>query len=469
MTRFDRSFRQVSRRAILRGLGVSLTLPFLESIAPREVRAQPSAPVQRYVVIYFPVGVTEFWRPATTGTGAEWQLSPILAPLQHLKGLMNVYSGVENYAALGTRTPNPSHSRLCAALLTCSDCAEGNIARNDTSIDQLIASHWRGSTAIDSLQVGLAVSAYNEDARHPANSRSISWAGPTRPLYKTVNPAAVFDALMAARAPSASGELDALAQRRRALGKSSLDYVLDQAQTLHGTLNPADRVHLDNFLQSVRELEQRTVAPAMRLAAPASCPTVTRPRDEAGLDLAVYSRQQHFEVMSDLVVLALQCDLTRVVTYMLDDARSNFLYRDLKVRHFTPNGSTETAAQIALDHHATSHIAESDPFSTIVYYFAERLAQFCEKLRAVPDGDGNLLDNTLVFFGSGIEGPLHRADNLPVLSVGSAGGRLKVDNHYSFAEERRLADLHLTVAQRGLGVQVDKFANSTGIVPEMVA
>ena len=233
----------VSRRAVLRGAGVALALPFLESIAPRSTaRAQQTpAAKRRYIALYFPNGTADFFRPpGGSSTGDAFKLSPILEPLLPVKPYVTVLTNVSNYAPFNGHV-EPSHSNLGASTWTVvKPSGEGN-KNNGISIDQAIANHIGDATPLASLQVGLSTLDSSTDGLPGQHSRSMAWKSATEPLYKIVNPQAVFDRLAAGGTLGAqSAANDAAAMRRRALGRSVLDYTLDSATSLQRKLGRSD-------------------------------------------------------------------------------------------------------------------------------------------------------------------------------------------------------------------------------------
>jgi hypothetical protein len=432
----------LSRRNVLRGAGVALALPWLESLAPRAARAQAVPPRRSFVAMYFPCGVADFWRPTATGTGNAWTLSPILEPLAPLKPFVNVLSSVGNYGPFGGHI-EPSHGNLTGAVLSCTkptrDPANplGTTSFGGVSVDQVIAKAIGNRTKLDSLQVGLSTLDSSPDGVPAAFSRSISWRSPTEPLYKLVSPQAVFDRIVSSS--------DGAFAPRRAADKSVLDYVLGHAATVKGQLGRSDRARLDQFLTSVRGLETD-----IQSAVLSGCAAVPRPTEtfDVGNVPPGYDRGKHADLMIDLVVMALQCDVTRVVSFMLDDSRSDFVYNFLAERHFTPTTSTPGTAPCGSLHGLTAAGNTNNGWATINRWFVEKLARLCGKLQAIPDGSATLLDSTAVWFGSEMHGGNHDGLDLPIVTVGGGGGRLRTNQSIDFAttarQTERLANLHLT-------------------------
>jgi hypothetical protein len=253
--------------------------------------------------------------------------------------------------------------------------------------------------------------------------------------------------------------------------KSVLDFVLGSAQRVQGRLGRSDRARFDQFLTSVRGLEQRIVTGAP----PSTCASSSRPTLSADVNMvpAGYSRDEHANVMLDLVAMALACDATRVVSFMLDDSRSDFPYNFLNLRTFTPTGSTATTTPLAQSPLYGANTAwPDDSWATIVWWYVSKLARLCQALALVPDDNGaTVLDNSVVWFGSGM---VREYDwrSLPVLYVGSGGGTLRIDRHVPFPSTQSLSNIYLTFLRNvfggGTGLSDTSFGDSSGIVTDIL-
>jgi hypothetical protein len=453
----------LTRRHVLRGAGVALALPWLESLQPREARGQAAAPPRRFIATYFPLGARDFWTPLATGTGAAWKLSPILEPFAPVKSHLNVLARVDQ-TVYDPNGVEPSNGPLTASYLTAVKVSteQGFPAAgiNGISIDQRIAAALpAGTTPLASLQVGLATLQSYCDGAPCDFSRSISWADPRTPLGKLVNPQAVFDLLV-------SGGLAASPDLAAKGRKSVLDFVLANAATVQSRLGRSDRARMDQFLTSVRDLETRVAA-----VAPTMCKPVQRPTLAADVNNvpAGYNRDTHANVMIDLIVMALACDVTRVVSFMLDDSRSDFSYNFLTLRNFTATGSTPTTSQLAGNPVGGANSGpQSSMWATIVWWYASKMSLLCQKLAAIPDAGGTtLLDNSVAWFGSGM---IEEWDwrNVPVLYAGSGGGVLKVDQFIPFASTQSLSNVYLTFLNKVFGQSDARFGDSTGIIPQIL-
>ena len=483
----------LTRRNVLRGVGVGLALPWLESIcpAPVQAQAQPAGKTKRYVFMYFSNGVAQaFWPPTGAGAGTAWQVSALLEPLQPYKQFIQVLSNV-GQTALFNGQPNPSHSQLCAPTTSCTINDVAKPILGGPSIDQVLAQNIGSATPFKSLQIGCSTMPSYPDGRHPAISRSISWAATDQPLYKEVNPQTVFDNLVKQLAPGGATDpaVEAAAKLRKDNDISVLDYVLDEANSLNAKLSTSDKRRLDQFLTSVQEIETRAkqqgtaMMPTKTYTRPTMSASYTERANIQTVDLndpTGYNRNTHAELMNDLITMAFETDLTRVVSHMLDDARSDYHYHFLKQRNFMGASSIEIDAPLTtplqgdlLGLHALQHDGDNNNgFATVNHWFVQKFGSLLDRLsKAVePDGSGkSVLDNTIVVFMSGMQGSNHRADLLPIVLGGSGGGVFKTDYHNKFPTEVKLADVHLTVLQSGFGLtNVAKHGNSGGIVPGLL-
>ncbi|HEX6243619.1 MAG TPA: DUF1552 domain-containing protein, partial [Polyangiales bacterium] len=289
------------------------------------------------------------------------------------------------------------------------------------------------------------------------------------PLYKEVNPQAVFDRLVASGARDGAQldpEAQKQAQRRKALRQSALDFVRENATELNGKLGREDKPRLEQFLTSVRELEQRTraLSDSMAEQTAAMCKVVARPPRAYAVNVSDgYNRGTHADVMNDLIVMALQCDVTRVVTHMLDDARSDFVYDHLTNRKFTADGSAAGTGKVG-GFHGLQHAGDSnDGYATINWWFSQKIAELGAKLDAIPEGDGTLLDHTAILYGGSMHGSDHDGRPLPMALLGGGKAGLRTDQLVDFTSisaGRPLRDLYLTLLNGYFGLNVQSFGSS---------
>lgn len=442
----------LSRRTLLRGLGTALALPSLEAMLPGVARAQTVIP-RRFVAFYVPCGIRmNRWTPAATG--ANYALSSILQPLGAWNGLPSIQDDTLVLSGLANRPARPDgpgdHASGTGAFLTVAHPFKTNGAniRNGISFDQVLANAWRGLSRYASLELGIdggAASGDCDSGYSCAYARNIAWASPTQPLAKETNPQAVFDRLFAGVDPNQTA---AAVAKRKKYKQSVLDAVKEDATSLQGRLGATDKRKVDEYLSGVRELEVRIAAEQ-----PSVCAPGTRPG--AWVDLRDKAGQ-----MIDLIAFALQCDLTRSVTYMQQNAGSGYVYRFLNV-----NGAAITDGHHTLSHHGGS-AAKNDALEAIGRWEVEQFARLARKLKGIREADGSsVLDHSALFFSSEIEdGDSHSHFNMPVLVAGKAGGALRTGQHLAFTGQPSVANLFLTLAQ-SMGVNETSFGDSTGTLP----
>ncbi|MCC7538398.1 MAG: DUF1552 domain-containing protein [Deltaproteobacteria bacterium] len=434
------------RRAFLGGAGAMIALPLLPSAArwlssTGRVRAQAATceTPRRFVAWYVPNGMhMPSYRPSTEGAG--FALPMILEPLSEVRAHVNVVSGLWNEGATAQGDGPGDHARGTGSFLTARHVrkTEGSDIRNGISVDQLAAMNIGSCTRFASLELGIdgGDSAGNCDSGYScAYARNISWAGESTPVPKITSPRVVFDRMFEGFDPSATL---AEVERRRRLKTSVLDYALSEANLLGTRLGATDRRKLDEYLTGVREVEMR--ASAMELAS--SCTVPARPGED-------FDVTEKIDVMSDLQVLALQCDLTRVISFMTANAGSNRTYDFLGIGE---------------GHHSISHHQSSESnyrmLEQIDRWEVERLAYFLGKLAAIEEPDGSsLLDSCAVLFSSEIsDGDRHNHDDLPVVIAGRFGGEWETGRHIRVPDRTPIANLFLRILA-GLGVPADGFGD----------
>jgi hypothetical protein len=481
--------RMFSRRTILRGAGVALALPWLESLAPRTAAAQ-AAVRKRYMPIYIPNGTADFWTPQGMGQGEAWTLSGILEPLKAFKAKMTVLTNLENGTAFnadGSSSVEPSHGRQPGAWLTCIDPEVvrnrlGVTEANQPSIDQLIGKALKGQAPIDTLQLGLSTTSSFCDGQPCSNSRTISWSDKNLPMYKMVDPLEVFNKLAAVATPSTPGvdpSNDPEVKKRIALNKSVLDAVIENTTATRQRLGKLDQIRLDNFLTSVREVEVKATMASQGMGGLA-CELIEKPvlstadkpinnNNYARQNTGTYNKGNHADVMHDLIEMAFKCDATRVITYMMEDERSEFAYDHVTKRSFTATTSTPGSGTCGEYHNGGQH-GDPQEFASIVWWNVSKLAELATRLDAIVEEDNRtVLDNTLIMFGSCMHGSDHACNRLPLLLLGSGGGTFRTDQHVQF-EKRWLRDLHHTVMTSMYdmtGPDVDGFGVARDGLPAM--
>ncbi|HEY0711461.1 MAG TPA: DUF1552 domain-containing protein [Polyangia bacterium] len=459
-----------TRRNMLRGAGVALTLPWLESLAAKSAHAQATAR-KRFLPIFLPNGAAEAWKPPTIGAGDAWQLSGVLEPFAPFKTKLNVISNLENgwsFNANGSQSVEPSHGRQPAAWLTCHTSGT-NAAENKISIDQLMARDPKasGNTPIKSMQIGLSTWYSNCDSNPCQNSRSVSWNEMRMPMYKKVDPLEVFNQLAGVSRPvDPMGTMTGPSPadlKRVALNKSVLDAVKENATRTALRLGSVDKAKLEQFLNHVREVEKSATSLSQGMGGLA-CMTIPKPMmapvlpDKAKQNTATYSKVAHADIMNDLIVMAFQCDATRVITHMLEDERSEFVYNHVTKRTFTATSSTMGSGTCGEYHNNGQHGSQQD-FAAITHWNVQKVADLCKKLDAIKENDKTILDNSIIFFAGAMHGSNHACNQLPVAVIGSAGGALKTNQHIQYTR-RWLRDFHQTVMTRVFGMSgagVDDF------------
>lgn len=442
--RKERAGRRMGRRSMferlaLGGAGVALGLPLFESIFDRSARAADTTAI-RMLAFYVPCGIhMANFTPTTEGAG--YDLPPILSSLTNVKDKVNVISGLANNPAFPDGPGD--HASGTGAFLTVAHPkkTEGADINNGISMDQVAANALKDQTHIASLQLGIEGGGGVGDCDSGyscAYAHNISWASATQPLQCLTNPSVVWDQLFAGVDPGASAEEKA----KIALYRTSiLDYVKDDATTLRGKLGKTDQQKLDQYLTGVSELESKIQKAGMG----PDCTPIDKPGDPTGY-------QEHVDIMISLMTLAFQCDETRVITFMLQNAGSNRVYDFLGV---------------SKGHHEASHhmdLQENfDILTTIDTWEVAQYAKLCENLDGITDVNGKtILDNSLVYFGSEIEdGNTHYHRNMPILLAGSGAGAIQSGRHLTYSEDVSLGELYVSMLQ-ALGVSADSFGDATG-------
>lgn len=448
----------LSRRALLGAGGAVLALPWLEALAPRPARGQSYQGPLRFLPVFFGCGAPEFWWPGAAGQGNGWQLSSLLEPFAPFKDRVLLLGNVENYSpfnANGSSSVEPSHGKQSGAFLTCVDAAAKRqeldvMEANGVSVDQVLAKALAGQTRIDSLQLGLSTINSYCDGSQCSNSRSISWAEETKPLYKEIDPPKVFDRLFGSGMP-----VESTRSRR---DRSVIDAVLTSSKALEGKLGQSDRQTLDRYLTSLREVEQKVDS---------SCVAVpTRPTFTAHVPLKNgeqgYDRGVHWDVMNDLMALAFQCDLTRIISFMIDDERSEFVYDHLALRHFNATTSTPgDGSRIPWELHGGGQSGgeNNETWCTVTWWQSLKLAELCQKLASMPEGEGSVLDGLVMFYGASMHGANHNADDLPSLLLAS-NKLLSTDRYLRFAQPCAKRDVFYTLLKGVFGLDVPSFGES---------
>ena len=440
--------RALPRRTVLRGIGATLALPLLDAMVPALSASTrtAAAPVRRLGFFYVPNGVAmtgtvNQWTPEGVGTG--FTLSPILKPLESFREQLVVVSGLSHKEADSKGDGNGDHTRGSATWLNGvrPKHTEGADVRAGTTADQIAATALGQDTLLPSLELGLDPNfmvGNCEGGYSCVYMNTLAWRTPTTPLPAEVNPRIVFERLFG----EGGTPEQRLAQARKT--GSLLDAVLDQMARLQQTLGPADRDKASDYFDSVREIERR-IQHTEQQGGAAVLPALERPLGIPDTYAA------HAELMFELQRLAFQADITRVFTFMMG--------RETSPRTFPEIGVSEP-------HHGLSHHGNKseqlEKFARVNTYQVQQFSSFLEKLRTTPDGEGTLLDNSLLLYGGGLSnGNEHSHINLPLVLAGGAAGRLEGGRHLEYPIDTPMANLLLSVLEN-VGVSEDQLGDSTG-------
>lgn len=442
-------YRRISRRTMLRGLGTTMALPFLDAMVPGSALAAPgkSAPPRRMAFFYVPNGVhMDDWTPADEGV--EYALPMILEPLASVKNELMVITGLTQAKARANGDGPGDHARALATFLTGCQAAKNNGAyiRAGVSVDQVAAQEIGKNTRFASLELGIeqgAQAGFCDSGYSCAYSSNISWRSPTTPAPKEINPRLVFDRLFAEESQERFSQDRA---KREKYKRSVLDLVIDDAASLRKNLGSNDQRKLDEYLSSIRDIEMRIGR--AEYAAAEDRPDFPRP---AG---APKDYGTHVRLMFDLLVLALQTDMTRISTFTFANEGSNRSYAFLGV----PEGHHD------LSHHGNDE-GKQKKIREINKFHISQFAYFLEKLKAIPEGEGTLLDQCMIVYGSGIgDGNRHNHDDLPILLAGKGGGAIDSGRHLRFPSETPLNNLYLSLLDR-MGVECASLGDGTDRLP----
>jgi len=437
--------KALPRRTILRGLGAGLALPLLDAMVPplTALAATPGNPARRLGFVYMPMGSTiSQWTPASEGALGE--LSPTLSSLARVKDHLTVLTNMELKNSYPGTHATSNAGFLSAAKAKWTESTDYHLG---TTVDQVAAKQIGQETRLPSLELAMdlmTMVGQCDNGYACVYQNNLSWSSPTTPLPAEAHPRVVFERLF--------GEGGSPADRRAALQKraSLLDWVSEDISRLQKKLGPGDRTRVSQYLETVREVERR-IQKAEAETADNRLPDLDRP---VGVP-AAYA--DHARLMFDLQVLALQGDVTRVITFQLARETSTRTYNEIGVSD---------------PHHPLTHHG-NDPekmakVALINGFHVSLFAYFLEKLKATREGNGSLLDHVVYLYGSGMGNPnVHDHVNLPILVAGGAAGKLKGGRHIRYAEPAPLANLHLTLLDK-VGVRLDSFADSKGKITELL-
>ena len=431
--------KKMARRTMLKGLGASLALPMLDSMMPALSAAAPSIPRLGWVYVSHGV-IWSQWKPTQLGYGFE--LTPNLKPLEKLNGQFNILTGLSHLEADTKGDGSGDHTRASAAWLTGVHAYDrtrpGVEVKLATTADQLAAQSLGRNSQVPSIEMTVdSASAGSCDSGDCFYVNTVSWRNPSTPNMPENQPRVIFERLF--------GDGGSSAQRLARSKKtgSILDSVMEEASGLASSLGNSDRSKLGEYLDSVRDLEQRIQGTETKTADNFELPD--RP---VGIP---DSFEEHTKLMFDLQIMAYRADLTRVF--------SMIMAREL-------SGRTYPMIGIPGQHHLISHHRDDADLMSqkarIDTYHVQMLAYFLEKMAATPDGDGSLLDHSLIMYGSGMgNGNLHRHSDMPVLLAGKLGGKFKTGYHLDYKMDTPMANLLVAILDKA-GVPIEKMGDSTG-------
>lgn len=440
--------KHLHRRTFLKGVGAAVALPMLDAMTPA-LSAAPKAPV-RWATLYVPNGVVniDWWRPK--GEGRNFEFSRLLKPLESLREDIFVLSGLDDHNGNALGDGPGDHGRAGASFLSGVHCKKtaGADIQAGVSADQVGAQAIGSQTRFASLELGC------EDSRTVGNcdsgyscayTNSISWRTPTTPNPPEVNPRMAFERLFGTADLSLSPEVRA---RRAGYRKSILDLVREDTKKLTGSLGTNDRRKMDEYLYAVREIEQRIEKAEKDERA--FTPNLEKP---AGIPI---NFTEYVGLMCDIQLLAFQADLTRISTLM-----------------FAREGSMRVYPEIGINdpHHPLTHHRNNadwiEKVAQINTYHVELVAKYLKKLKETKDGDGSLLDHSMIIYGASIcDGNRHNHENLPIVLAGRGDGSLQPGRHLVYPKGTPITNLYLTLLDR-MGVNAEKIGDSTGRVEQL--
>ena len=433
--------KSLPRRTFLRGMGVTLALPLLDAMTP--ALSASAKPVVRLGFVYVPNGIImEKWTPATEG--ADFQFAPTMKSLEPFRERLLVFSGLAQVQGRALGDGAGDHARAGATFLTGVHPKKSEVTiQAGISADQIAARELSKHTQFASLELGIEsnqLAGGCDSGYSCAYTNTVSWRSATTPLPVENNPRAIFERLFGDGESTDDASRLAMINKQRSL----LDYVTGSLNRLGSTLGASDRTKLNEYTDSIRDIERR-IQKAEQQNASVKLPVMERPTavpDEF---------EDHVKMVMDLQVLAYQTDMTRVITLMMAREGSNRPYRNLGIS----DGH----------HNLTHHQNDPEKIAKIIKINEVQVKLYgylLERLKATPDGEGNLLDNSLILYGSSIsDGNLHTHHDLPIVLAGGGGGQVKGNRHLRFPKETPLNNLLLSMVNKA-GVPVEKFGDSTG-------
>jgi hypothetical protein len=436
----------ISRRHLLRGAGVALALPWMESLARA---AGTDKPPLRFACVYFSNGIDpKKW--SAKGEGAAMEFGESGAPLAAIREDIVFLKGLYNHQAF--TNPSPHMGRMANMLSGARVSADPSDIRVGTTMDQVLAKQLGGQTAIPSLALGVEPNELRlEDGLSMIYGSNISWVSPTKPATKEIYPARVFDQLV----DDGKG---------RALDKSILDAVLDDTHSLQPKISGSDRKKLDEYLESIRDIEKRIDRAGKEERLEGWRPTLAKPNMPRPSDEIPQDPPDHMKLMMDLTVLAFQMDKTRIATLMLNN--------DLSQMNFKFIPGVRGALHLDLTHNGKSPELQQMYLKTNQFHM-QQLVYMVNKMKSIKEGEQTLLDSSVLLFGSNLyDGDAHGADQMPLVLAGKAGGALQTGRILDYSDagndNRRACSLFLSIMDR-FGVKLDRFGDTDQRLPKLFA
>jgi len=443
--------KNIPRRTFLKGFGAAISLPMLDSMAPIKTLASSAnnSPI-RMACMFVPNGIhMEEWKPSSEG--AHYDLTRILKPLSPVKRDITILSGLTQDKGRANGDGAGDHARCAGVFLTGVQPlkSQGSEIRAGVSVDQFAAQKVGHKTRFASLELGTErgrQSGKCDSGYSCAYSNNISWRNATTPMAKETNPRAVFERLFG---NDAQGEKNESLAKRQRYRKSILDFVLDDARSLTRSVSGNDKVKLDEYLTAVREIEQRIEKSEKEHALkPNILASIEKP-DGVPTDYG-----EHIRLMGDMMILAFQTDVTRISTFMLANAGSNRSYRNIGV----------SEGHHSLSHHQNDKV-KLEKISKINTFHVEQLSYIIQRMKSIREGEGSMLDNTMILYGSGIsDGNKHNNENLPIVLAGRGGGLVQPGRHIQYREDTPLNNLFVSMLNQ-MGANTNSFNDSTGSLP----
>jgi hypothetical protein len=438
--------KQITRRHILRGAGVALALPWMESLAKAGPAGEAAKPPLRFACLYWSNGIkpANWW---AKGEGANMEFGPSAAPLSAIKEDIVFIKGLYNHQAFVN--PSPHMGRMANMLSGAPVSPDPAVIRVGTTLDQVLAREIGGRTAVPSLALGIEPNELRlEDGLSMIYGSNISWTTPTRPAPKEIYPARVFDQLV----DDGSG---------RRLDRSVLDAVMEDAHALEPKVSTGDRKKLDEYLESVRDIEKRIDRAGKEERLEGWRPTLEKPNMPRPKDEIPQNPPDHMKMMMDLMVLAFQMDKTRIVTLMLNNDLSQMNFKFLE--------GVRGALHLDLTHNGHSPELEAMYLKTNQFHM-QQFVYFANRLKAIDEGGQSLLQNSLLLWASNLyDGDAHGADQMPIVLAGSGLQTGRALNYMDKGNDgRRACSLYLSLMDR-MGVKLERFDDTDQRLPGLWA